>query len=391
MSLGKSELYYPMNTLNFSIKLRFLTQAAVHFYYLLIAILIISLKSNPQWVKFSVAVFFFGIAISLFLSGPLIDQLGIKKNLKLGLWVFIVGTIICIVSTNIYLLMIGRFIQALAVGLLQTASKSILATSSNRTLLFSIYRTWVNFSPAIAMLITAIILYFLSWQASFIFLLLFACYLLYKTHHLNEFKETTPQSTRNYFKIYQTLAKEKGFLALILSYSLVHTILVPFYITASYVLLHVLHDQPYVIALMTGVFTVVSILGSEASVFVESTRFKKYIIEMGFGLAFVGCFIFFMGTLLFSPSVLMFIVTLFTAVFGNNLFYARFNHQIMERFGHISNNVTLAFMAVTIAVLSAITTLIGSFHQTITETAFLMMMMALLAIIFYRSAPLKSD
>ncbi|HZF71392.1 MFS transporter [Sulfuricurvum sp.] len=65
--------------------------------------------------------------------GVLSDKIGRKPTLLLGLVIFLVGSIICAVSTDIYTLMVGRFLQgAGAIGAVIPAMISDLVTEEKR-------------------------------------------------------------------------------------------------------------------------------------------------------------------------------------------------------------------------------------------------------------------
>ena len=152
--------YHADNTFYFSLGLRFLTQASQYFYYTLMPILVIGLSAHPQEIKLTVSVFFLGLAISLLCAGPLIDALGEGKTFWLGLSVFLIGTFICFFSATVLIMMVGRFVQGLALGLLQILSKSLLASNASRSKTFALYQILINVAPPVAMLITSIILFF---------------------------------------------------------------------------------------------------------------------------------------------------------------------------------------------------------------------------------------
>ncbi|ETO93951.1 MFS transporter [Legionella oakridgensis] len=384
-----------MNLLNprykplyFSTSMRFLTQASQYFYYVLMPILVVGLSSQPQLIKLTVSVFFFGLSVSLFFSGPLIDTLGVPKSFWLGLFIFLIGTVICAFSEDVYTMMVGRLVQAIAVGILQILSKSMISSSSERTTFFVIYCIFVSFSPTIAMLATSLILYFFSWQASFVFLLILSVFVLGIGVYGME-KNTEQPSLKKHGKIrlktYLILLKETGFIPLILSYSTVNAVSAPFYVTITYTLVHVLHYQPHVIGLISAVFTVVGVIGTSLSLLVEKTSYKRHVMNIGFGLSFLGCFLLFLCAVFFPPSILAFVLPLAWYILGSNFFYAKFNTYIIEQFEHVSKNIALSSMAIGTAAVSSLATFICSFHghETIMKTAFLMFGMVVLSIGFY--------
>ena len=65
--------------------------------------------------------------------GTMSDKIGRKPTILVGLLIFLVGSIICAYSTDIYTLMLGRFLQgAGAIGSVITVSYTHLTLPTNR-------------------------------------------------------------------------------------------------------------------------------------------------------------------------------------------------------------------------------------------------------------------
>src|SRR3989338_2279555 len=72
--------------------------------------------TTEQWMQLSLAVFMLGFSISHLIYGPISDAIGRKKPLLCGLGVCIIGTSLCLFSTNISTLIIGRILQGVGAG-----------------------------------------------------------------------------------------------------------------------------------------------------------------------------------------------------------------------------------------------------------------------------------
>ena len=179
--------------------------------------------------------------------------------------------------------------------------------------------------------------------------------------------------------------KDRRFLPLVISYGVSSAIQAPFYVTATYTLTHVLHYQVHVIGLITAIFAAMGIAGTYISMLVEKTQYERYILGIGFSLGILGCFLLFVCALLFPPSVILFVAPLVFYVFGVSFYYAKFNTLMMVNFEGVSRNVTLSAMAVCVALVSSIATLMASFHghETIVETARLMFVMSIMSAFLY--------
>lgn len=374
--------------LYFSLGLRYLTQTAEYFYYILMPMLVIGLNSSPQELKLTVSIFFIGLALSLFFSGPLIDAIGTLKSFWIGGVIFLIGTVICYLSDDIHSMVIGRFIQAIAVGILQVLSKGLLASSNSRTTFFTIYHIVLVFAAPFAMVVTSLILLFSSWRASFIFLLIFCGLILGFGIYGADGKiepGVSKKKFNNHLKTYWLLLREKGFLAQIISYGMIYSVLVPYYVTVTYIMVHTLNYQPHFIGLTAVIFAIGGIAGNYTSLILIKMNREEPLLFIGFLLSFIGAFSLLLAAFFLPTSFSALIIPMLILVFGTNLFYGKFNSYIIGSYERISKNITLSSMAISCALISSFSTFIASFHghQNIQETALLIFFMTLASIALY--------
>jgi DHA1 family bicyclomycin/chloramphenicol resistance-like MFS transporter len=72
---------------------------------------------------------FIGYCISLFVVGGLSDHYGRKPMILIGLILFIIGCLCCLLETNYWFLLIGRFMQGLGIAAPAILSFLIIADS----------------------------------------------------------------------------------------------------------------------------------------------------------------------------------------------------------------------------------------------------------------------
>jgi len=90
--------------------------------------------------------------------GRLSDTIGRKKTLFIGLIIFIIGSIVCALSDNIYMLLIGRFLQgAGAIGSVVTAMIADLVKEEQRAHAMAIMGGVIAMSFSAAMIIAPIV------------------------------------------------------------------------------------------------------------------------------------------------------------------------------------------------------------------------------------------
>ena len=84
--------------------------------------------------------------------GALSDKIGRKKSLTIGLLVFVVGSIVCALSSDIYTMLFGRFLQGIgAVGAVATAMISDFVTEENRSKAMAIMGAFIGLSFTLSM------------------------------------------------------------------------------------------------------------------------------------------------------------------------------------------------------------------------------------------------
>lgn len=90
--------------------------------------------------------------------GTLSDKIGRKPTILFGLLIFLVGSLICALSTDIYMLMIGRFLQgAGAIGSVVTAMIADLVEEESRAKAMAIMGGFIAISFALSMALSPVI------------------------------------------------------------------------------------------------------------------------------------------------------------------------------------------------------------------------------------------
>jgi len=135
-------------------------------------------------VEWLLSLNFIGFGLSLFVVGVTADRYGRKPVILFGLFVFIVGSIICLFSGSYYGLLIGRFIQG--TGAAAPASLCFLIIADHYpikrqqfflAMLNCITNISVGFAPVAGSYITK----YFHWQGNFIALLILAAFTVLMT------------------------------------------------------------------------------------------------------------------------------------------------------------------------------------------------------------------
>ena len=86
--------------------------------------------------------------------GALSDKIGRKKALTIGLLIFVAGSIVCALASDIYTMLFGRFLQGIgAVGAVATAMISDFVTEENRSKAMAIMGAFIGLSFTLSMVL----------------------------------------------------------------------------------------------------------------------------------------------------------------------------------------------------------------------------------------------
>lgn len=178
-----------------------LTQVAVDIYAPALIAIAGDFSVSIMHVQWSMSIYMVGVAISQLIYGPVSEGIGRKKPLILGLVIMLVGCIICLNSTNIDMLIAGRFVQGAGAGACATLWRSIFRDSFSGEELStygSYLGTVVKFVIPAAPLLGSYLLINFGWVANFTFMGLYTivaliCIIFFfsetnKTFHKNNLK-----------------------------------------------------------------------------------------------------------------------------------------------------------------------------------------------------------
>ena len=86
--------------------------------------------------------------------GALSDKIGRKKALTIGLLIFVVGSVVCALASEIYTMLFGRFLQGVgAVGAVATAMISDFVMEENRSKAMAIMGAFIGLSFTLSMVL----------------------------------------------------------------------------------------------------------------------------------------------------------------------------------------------------------------------------------------------
>jgi len=137
-----------------------------------------------------------GFACLQIIIGALSDRYGRRIVLFFGLLIFFISSLICALSLNIEILIIGRFFQGVGASVMPLSALAVardLFNEQERVKFFSIQAGIMAMVPVLAPILGSFIVVYFNWQSNFI--LLSVCILLAGSLSIFYFSETNQNKT----------------------------------------------------------------------------------------------------------------------------------------------------------------------------------------------------
>ena len=127
-------------------------------------------NATPDRINLTLTAFMIFYALGTLVWGPLSDHFGRKPILIAGLTLYVISSTLCALTPNVDGLILSRIFQALggsAAGVVATAIVKDVYSGKKRGSVLAIVQSMVLISPAIAPVIGALLLKFISWRGVF--------------------------------------------------------------------------------------------------------------------------------------------------------------------------------------------------------------------------------
>lgn len=315
-----------------------------------------SLDANVTRVQFSVTCLLFGQASATFLSGYLSDVLSRKKLLIAVPPCYMLGTLLCALTDNIYVFLVGVFFFGFSAG-----GASINAQTLSHDLSPKNPSTIIGFSSSISNLFSAIALvtagYFAHqghWRGIYYVMFIYSLILWV----VSFFFKDTPIAKRKkvklskIFKNYYELIKESKFLIFALPYSLANSGIFIFYTISPFLLIKDLHisQKEYGFLMLIPVFA--GVIGRSTLGFLSKFLSTDILLLIGETLIFLGALLILIFVDFFQISALEVIGPMGLYMMGYGILSPTIKSDVMVLYNIIAGTA-VALTALTSNLVSA--------------------------------------
>lgn len=196
-----------MNFLIFIVMLTVLGQIAIEIYLPALPKITASLNTDTHLSQLSVSAYLLGLALPCILFGYISDFVGRKKILLLGLYISLLGSVVCIFTHSIYTLIIARFIEGVGFSAVVGIGRSMLRDQFSGVE-FAKYLSYLGMAMSIAIDLSPFVGGFLQllwgWRVIFVFIFVLSLINLPITYKYND-KFVPSQNKFSFINLIETI------------------------------------------------------------------------------------------------------------------------------------------------------------------------------------------
>ena len=216
-----------------------------------------NLAISNHIVQYSITLFMLAFALSQFAYGYLSDRIGRKRLFVLGAIIFAIGNLICSLSQNMTVLLVGRIIQGCGASAGSVLVRAIVRDSLppiEQRIVFSKIMSIISFTPVLAPVLGGFILYIGGWRLNFIALgslslvvIFLAIKNLSETHHCTHNKT-------HFFKSFFSVLQQRQFVVYaimggcLLSLPFIYLIQAPFILIKDFNISPILYGASFLLS-----------------------------------------------------------------------------------------------------------------------------------------------
>ncbi len=289
------------------------------------------LSASTSLVQLSLTACLLGIALGQLFAGPISDVCGRRGPLLVGLFIYVISSLLCVFASTIWIFLIMRFIQGLAGSAGIVISRAIvrdLYSGSEMTRFFSLLMLVNGVAPILAPILGGQILQISSWRG--IFLVLFVlgvCMLLAVFFGLRETLPITLRSKggfKNTILTFRGLMKNRTFMGYALAQGFVLAGMFAYISGSPFVLQNIFGVSPQLFSLFFGINSIGIIIAGQITGRLAGRIHEKKLLVTGLALAFVGgillLIMILIGAGLYTILLPMFVVVSSVGIVGTSSF-----------------------------------------------------------------------
>jgi MFS transporter, DHA1 family, multidrug resistance protein len=350
--------------------------------------------TDPNQAQYIIGFFFMGLAVGQLVAGPLADAIGRKKVLYISLSIYLVGSVICLISKSFEIMLAGRLIAGLGASGPYVACMAIIRDKFSGTAMAKIMSLVMMIfiaAPIVAPALGQVIASLLSWKYIFVFFVVYSSIILaWIVFYLEEtlkIEDKTPFNFTNIIRGTKTVFSNRKTLA----YTICMGFIFGSFTADLYTSPQVFQDQ-FGVGKMFALFFAIQALAFGVSSLLNSRLVEKYgmnkLCLLGYLVIIVSSTIFLIAHQFVAITLWMYFVYGMVLFFCCGLLFGNLNALAMEPMGHIAGLASAIIGFTSSAISIATGTFIGQqYNGSLTPILVGFLVLASLAfVINYKAA-----
>ncbi|MDL0102400.1 multidrug effflux MFS transporter [Campylobacter felis] len=279
-----------------------------------------SFETSEFLTQLSLASFFIAFALGQLIYGPLSDVFGRKIPALVGIFIFIVSSLFCVIIDNIYAFIALRFFEALggcAGVVIARAIVNDLFELKEAAGVFALMMVFSALAPMLSPSFGGLLLEYFSWHS--IFATLFALGILLFLLILFALKESAPHLGRQKFSLQKTkqayafILSDKKFLVYVSSMSLVLAAMFAYITGSSFVFVEFFGLSGQHFGLLFGINALGFIIFANVNAKMVKKISSEKILFYALIIMLISTLILFVNSLI-KPNFWLFELSIFTSI-----------------------------------------------------------------------------
>jgi len=333
-----------------------------------------ALGVGSNLVQLSSSVYFVGFALGIFIIGRLSDFTGRRPLVFMGIALYCIASIMCSLSTNIYMLLICRFIQAFGISVGSVLSQAMARDSFDGFGLANVYASVaisLAFIPSVGLIMGGYIVEYIGWAANFgllaivsvVLIVLCSYYLPETSKHIGSARDLS------YMRVFVKVVADKKVMLYALIVGCVSGMTIGFYVEAPFIFIEYLQLTPSEYGLLGFGVAGANLLGGLVNKYFISKQHNSYdVIKYGVILSLIACSMMFFGSFFLDTTssrpvvILVVVVPTMMHAIGHTFAVPHILHFALVDYKHISGSVGAIFGSCYYFIVAIVNYIISHIH-----------------------------
>lgn len=348
---------------------------------------------SPSLIQLTLSAWFVGSMSMQLFVGPLSDRYGRRPIFIIGMVLFVLSTLLCAISSHLFMFLIGRFFQGATVCFIMVPGYASIHEMYDQKDAVKLLATMSSISvlaPALGPFIGGIISTWSNWQL--IFVLLFGVGTLLLGWVIMRMPETLAAETRqplhlkNALRIYRSIIGNWNFMHYLLTYSALFCGFMSWLVCGPFLISDAFHYTPFYFGVFQLLVFGFYILANRLVKYLIHRLELKQMIEFGLLVSFSGSVFAITSAFIYPNQIFGFLIGMMMFAFGFGFSSSALQRLTIEA-SEAPMGSRMAILSLCLGLSGLLSTVLVSiaYHGEIIALAEILMLVSVLTGLLYRS------